>query len=162
MAEKYPFSAYDKYLCLKPDVSIWLILAFLLRPYVVVLLSIANRKDAAGLINLVYSDRIAMILAAIAAIPAIFVVYAFIKRVPDAPDKVRWIWQYGRELLLVASFLNVLVVFLPLLTGFAREISTVGWAQFGISVYIIYYLFTERKVRDTFADFPQPAESDRK
>ena len=162
MANQYPFSAYDKYLCLKPDVNIWLVLAFLLRPYVVVLLSIANRKDATGLINLVYSDRIAMILAAIAAIPAIFVVYAFIKRVPDAPDKVRRIWQHGRKLLLVSSFLNILVVFLPLLTGLAREISTVGWAQFGISVYIIYYIFTEQRVRDTFADFPQPAESDDK
>lgn len=162
MVEKYPFSAYDKYLCLKPDVSIWLVLAFLLRPYVVIFLSIVNRKDAMGLINLVYFDRLAMILAAIAAIPAIFVVYAFIKRVPDAPDKVRWIWQHGRELLLVSSFLNILVVFLPLLTGLAREVSTVGWAQFGISAYIIYYLFTEQRVRDTFADFPQPAESDRK
>ncbi|MEE8429253.1 MAG: DUF2919 family protein [Gammaproteobacteria bacterium] len=162
MANQYPFSAYDKYLCLKPDFSVWLVLVFLLRPYVVVLLSIANRKDHTGLINLVYSDRLAMILAAIAAIPAIFVVYAFIKRKPDAPDKVRRIWQHGRELLLGSSFLNVLVVFLPLLTGIAREISTVGWAQFGISAYIIYYLFTERRVRDTFADFPQPAESDRK
>ncbi len=162
MTKQYPFSAYDKYLCLKPDFSIWLVLAFLLRPYVVVLLSITNRRDTMGLINLVYSDRLAMILAAIAAIPAIFVVYAFIKRVPDAPDKVRRIWQHGRELLLGSSFLNILVVFLPLLTGLVRGVSMIGWAQFGVSVYIIYYLFTERRVRDTFADFPQPAESDRK
>ncbi len=162
MADDYPFSAYDKYLCLKPDFSIWLVLAFLLRPYVVVVLSIANRADRLGLIKLVYSDHLAMTLAAIAAVPAIFVVYAFIKRAPDAPDKVQWIWQHGRELLLVSSLLNILVVFLPLLTGLARHVSTVGWAQLGISVYLTFYLFTERRVRDTFADFPQPAESDRK
>jgi len=103
-----------------------------------------------------------MVLAAIAAIPAIFLVYAFIKRVPDAPDKVRRIWQYGRELLMVSSLSNILIVFLPLLMGLVRGISMIGWAQFGISAYIIFYLVAERRVRDTFADFPQPAESDRK
>jgi len=162
MGKVYPFSAYDSNLCLKPDLGMWLVFAFLLRPYLVPLLSVVNRKDKMGLINLVYADRYAMVFGAIAAIPAIFVLYAFTKRAPEATDNIKRIWQRGRELLLAATLLNVLVVFFPVLVGLVDQVNTIGWVQCGICIFIIYYLFSDKRVRDTFADFPKPPEPDLK
>ena len=162
MAKLYPFSAYDKYLSLKPDLNMWLMFAFLLRPYVIFLLSITNRQDKMGLINLIYFDRFVMILAAIAAIPAVLVMYAFAKRKPEASDKVRWIWCRSGGFLLASVLLNLLIVLVPALMGLLHELGIIIWVELGISVLIIYYLFSNERVRDTFADFPDPVAPDKK
>lgn len=156
MKKQYPFSAYDKYLCLKPDMVLWVAFIFLLRPYVVLVLSVANRKDRMAMINLFYSDRYAMILAAIAAIPAVMVLYAFLKRKPDASDRIRSIWRNGRLLLLGSLILNVIIVFLPLILGAIRSLGMIDWGELALCAYIGYYLLREQRVRDTFADFPPP------
>lgn len=159
--KQYAFSAYDKYLCLKLDATLWVTFIFLLRPFVVLVLSIANRKDRMAMINLFYSDRFAMILAAIAAIPAVFVFFAYLKRSPEASERLRWLWLNGRTLLLLSLALNVVIVFLPLLTGTANSLDMIDWAELGLCGWFGYYLIKNQRALDTFADFPQPTELDR-
>ena len=157
---KYPFSAYDKYLCLRPDFMLWLTFIFLLRPYVVTVLSIANRKDKTGLINMMFEDKSVMVLAALAAIPAAMVLYAYFKRKPEGSERVRKIWRYGRHLLAISTLLNLGIVYVPYLTGMVHEITLAGWIQSGICVLILFYLFAEERAIDTFADFPKQLDSD--
>jgi len=48
-------------------------------------------RDRTGLIDLVYPDRLIMSVGALAGAPAAFLVYAWIKRKPDATPFVRYI-----------------------------------------------------------------------
>lgn len=158
MSSKYPFSAYDKkYLCLNMSTGMWLVLAFLLRPYVIMIMSLANRRDRMGLINMFYADRFGMVLGALAAVPALLLIYAWFKRKPDAPDRVRWLWRHGRVLLIASIVLNIVIVFVPVLLGKAAGIGYVGALQLALCAGILLYLLRSQRVEDTFADFPQPA-----
>ncbi len=150
----YAISDYDKYVCLKWNSFMWLIMLFLMRPYLVLFLSVVNRKDKMGLINLFYEDRIPMILAAAAAIPATMVLYSWIRRTPDGSSKVRWIWKNGRVLLVVSALLNVLIIFLPVVFGAVFKVSMQDLVLLVISTSIFFYLYYSSRVIDVFADFP--------
>lgn len=157
--KKYPFSAYDKHLSLKMSPLMWLAILFLARPYAIFIMSIANRRDRMGVLETFYGDPAVSFLGALAAIPAIILVLAWIKRQPGAAALTRRVWASGRLLLILASILNIIIIFLPALTGAVLRISMVGWIETIICIFIIIYLIRSTRVRDTFADFPQPPES---
>ncbi len=93
MQEKYSIESYDENLCLRINETLWVILLFLLRPYLVTIISLASRTDRARIINMIYSDRMALWWGLLAGVPAILVIYAWIKRKPDAPSFVRMLWH---------------------------------------------------------------------
>jgi hypothetical protein len=94
------------------------------------------------------------VLAVLASIPAIFVIVAWIKKNPASPAFIRKVWQHGAMILTISAVLNIVIVFVPLMTGTVRSINMVGWGQLGVSLLIIGYLYFSERVRDTFADFP--------
>lgn len=154
MTNNYPVSCYDKYLFLKVSGTMWLIFLFLLRPIVVMLLSVTNRTDPMRLIDLVYPDRLSLSLGAFAAIPAAILIYAWVKRVPGASAFVRYVWQKGRIVLIVSTVLGIGVIFAPLVLGTAYKITASGWAQLSISMLVIIVVLRTRYIKDCFADFP--------
>ena len=154
MSKLYPISHYDKNMYLKPNVTTWLIFLFLLRAYVVLILSIVNMRDRTGLIDLVYPDRLTMSLGALAGIPAALLVYAWIKRMPGAPQYVRNIWGKGRAFLAISALLNVCVVFVPLWMGTVHAIAPGDWVQFSIALLIVIVVYSSSYIRDCFNDFP--------
>lgn len=158
MSEKYSIESYDKNLCLKINDNLWLILFFLLRPYMVAIISFVNRADRSGFINMIYSDKMALWWGLLAGVPAVFVIYSWTKRKPEASQFVKRIWSRGRELLAVSALFNAAIVFVPLLIGVVHHVSIVGWIQFGISLVIVLVLYTSTYIKHCFADFPQEAE----
>jgi len=154
MSKYHSISHYDKNLCLKPDVSMWLISIYLLRAYIILILSIVNMRDRTGLIDLFYSDRLAMSMGALAGIPAALLVYAWINRKPDAPQYVRNIWRKGRAFLAVSALLNAGVVIVPFLMGVVFAISPGDWTQFAIALLIMIPIYSSSYIRDCFNDFP--------
>jgi len=157
MNQKYPFSAYDRYLCLAPNGTIWFILLYLMRPYVVMIMSITNLQDHTGLIELVYGGQQAVMgMGALASIPAMAILYAFVKRNPGAGDSVRRLWHQGRNLLMIGIAGNLIILALPFFLVEAYEMNKVAWIQLGIALYIIYELIMSQRIKDTFNDFPKP------
>ena len=154
MSKYHSISRYDKNLCLKPDITIWLIFLFLLRAYVVLILSVVNMRDRTGLIDLVYPDRLVMSLGALAGIPAALLVYAWIKRKSGAPRYVRNIWSKGRAFLAVSALLNACVMFVPFWMGTEHAIAPGDWAQFAIALLIVIVVYSSSYIRDCFDDFP--------
>lgn len=154
MSKYHAISRYDKNLCLKPDATIWLIFLFLLRAYVVLILSVVNMSDRMGLINLVYPDRLTMSLGALAGIPAALLAYAWINRRPSAPQYVRNIWGNGRAFLVVSALLNAGVIFVPFWMGTLHTIPAESWAQFAIALLIVIVVYSSSYIRDCFNDFP--------
>jgi hypothetical protein len=160
MKQQYPFSAYDRYLCLRLTTGAWVVMAYLLRPYVIMTLSLANRQDRWGLINLMYQDRLAMALSAMAAVPVFFVIYAFVKRKPGVTGMARNIWHKGYALIMISLLLNIIIVFVPMLTGKSESVSHAGMMQLAITVFMIVYIVTSQRVRDAFADYPEKTAED--
>ena len=154
MPEHYSIADYDKHLSLKVNGVMWLIILFLLRPYVIGVMSIANRADQMQLINMIYSNHLSMSLSAFAGIPVLLVVYAWARRLPDASSFVRRTWGKGATLLAASAALNAAIVFSPLWLGTARKISVYGWGQLFICVVILFTLFSSKYIKDCFADFP--------
>ena len=165
MSKIYNFSDYDKYLSLKINFELWLIIAYFLRPVILKISTIqmgrgAKSDSVSGLKDLVYPDDFGFFLAFVTIIPVVLVIFAYMKRKPDAPDYIRTLWRNCGKLLLLAAALNVVVVFVPFLFDMAYRINLIGWGQVAIAAYIIFYLMTSRRVRDTFADFPADTEAD--
>ena len=165
MSKIYNFSDYDKYLSLKINFELWLIIAYFLRPVILKISTIlmgrrAKSDSVSGLKDLVYPDDFGFFLAFVTIIPVVLVIFAYMKRKPEAPDYIRTLWRYSGKLLLLAAALNVVVVFVPFLFDMAYRINLIGWGQVAIAAYIIFYLMTSRRVRDTFADFPADTEAD--
>ena len=164
MSKIYNFNDYDKYFALKIDFELWLIIAYFLRPVILKISTIqmgrgAKSASVSGLKDLVYPHDFGFFLAFLTMIPIVLVIFAYMKRKPDAPDYIRTLWRYSGKLLLLTAALNVVVVFVPFLLDLTYRINLLGWGQLAIAAYIIFYLLTSKRVRDTFADFPVDTEA---
>lgn len=155
MQTKYPIYCYDKNACLKMNITMWLILLYLLKSYFIALLSVVNSSGRMQLIDMFYSDRLMLSLGALAGIPAILVIYAWIKREPNAPPLIRQVWRSGGVLLVISAILHACIIFVPLLLGTAHKIVISGWVQLFISLLIVFILYRSLYIRDCFSDFPE-------
>ena len=163
MSKLYNFSDYDKYLSLKINFELWLIIAYFLRPLILKASTIqmgfgAKSASVSGLKDLVYPHDFGFFLAVLATLPVFLVIYAYMKRKPEATEHVRTLWRNSGKLLLLTAVLNIVIVFVPSLVGMAYQINLLGWAQLVIAACILAYLLVSRRVRDTFADFPVAGE----
>jgi hypothetical protein len=160
MSKLYSFSDYDKYMSLKLDLEMWLIIVYFLRPFILEVSTIqmgrgAKSNSVSGLKDLVYPDDFGFFIAFLATIPVLILMYAYTKRKPGASGLVRKIWHNGRKLLVVAAILNLIIIFVPFLVDLTYRLNVLGWGQLAIAAFIIFYLYKTQRVKDTFADFPQ-------
>ena len=154
MQKKHPFTSYDKYLCLKLDSTMWLIMLFLLRPYIVLIFSFSNKADRMQLVNLMYTDKLMMSMGALAGIPAVLLIYAWAKKEPDASDFVKKLWKNGKELIAISALLNAILVLMPLLLGSISKLTLYGWGQLSISIVILITAYKYSYISECLADFP--------
>jgi len=161
MSKIYSFPDYDKYMSLKLDFEVWLIIAYFLRPFILKVSTIqmgrggVKSDSVSGLKDMVYPDDFGFFIAFLATIPVLLLVFAYAKRKPGASGLVRKIWHNGRTLLLVTAVLNIIIIFVPFLMDLTHSINVLGWFQLVIALYIVFYLYTKQRVVDTFADFPK-------
>ena len=154
MKNKYPFNAYDNNLCLKPSLGMWLVMLFFLRPYVIIAMSLSNKADRLGGIKM-FGLGESLIYSAIAALPAMLIIYAWIKRQPEAGAFVRWIWAHGRILLAGSGLFTILYIVLLQVFIKSIKLSFIEAVPVLVCPIILYYLYKSERVKDTFADFPK-------
>ena len=160
MSKLYSFSDYDKHMSLKLDLEMWLIIVYFLRPFILKVSTIqmgrgAKSDSVSGLKDLVYPNDFGFFIAFLATIPVLILVFAYVKRKPGASGLVRKIWHNGRMLLVATAVLNLIIIFIPFLMDLTYRINMLGWAQLAIAVFILFYLYTTQRVKDTFVDFPK-------
>lgn len=155
MARQYSDSAYDKHYCLKVSIPMGLSMLFLARPFVILVMSIANRRDRIGLLETFYHSSFALGVDTFAALPALLVLVAWARRQPNASPAIRWLWSHGRSLLLLATLLNIASVFLPFLLNTGGRMDIPEIAKLAICMVILYVLVKSERTKDTFADFPE-------
>jgi hypothetical protein len=157
----YSFEEYDKYLCLKPSRGLWVVILFLLLPFVITVLTFLFGRRGGdttflkNIQNILYPNDLSLMLAFLASMPALIFMYAWIRRKPGAPDNVKKICRNGAVMLNATAIMNVIIIFLPLLTGGVRSIHWIGWVHASLLFIIINYLRSSQRVKDTFSDFPK-------
>ena len=92
-----------------------------------------------------------------AGLPALIVlVVALFRRVPDAGQPWRWIWEHGRILLITSASLEFALMVVYVIIG-RRQIDEIVVAFAYLDLMILGYLIKSRRVVDLFNDFPKPS-----
>lgn len=150
----YNFSDFDKYMCLSLGTVAWVVILFLMRPYVVLLVSVTNRSNRMEFIELVYPDRLWLAIDTVAALPAVILVAVTFLRRPNAASWVKALWKKGRTLLLASAVLNAIVAMAALALADSHKVSIVSPVLLCFSAWSLWYLLMSKRMRDVFYDFP--------
>lgn len=153
-AQNYDAGDFDRWMCLLPGVATWIVIVFLMRPYVVMAMSFANRTDRMGLIDLIYPERFWFALNALAALPAIAVVVAYLRRRPEAGKWPRRVWANGRIWLIASAVANLVVALVAIVLAPSQGAGIVLPLMVCGAAWTLWYLVVAHRVRDTFMDFP--------
>ncbi len=154
-ARLYDDSAYDKYLSLKPSLSVWLAALFLSReitlPLCMGMAHVAGvNNEALGVMRQLWSFDFTML----PAIPAATLLYLFIRRIPTASRAVRWLWSQGRVLLVISAALDVAAILASMRRTEITDLTLAACTSMAVDVTIVGYSLISQRVRDTFDDFP--------
>ncbi len=113
MSKLYSFNDYDKYMSLKLDFELWLIIVYFLRPFIMKISTIqmgrgAKSDSVSGLKDLVYPNDFGFFIAFLATIPVLLLIMVYMKRKPGASGWVRKIWHKGKQLLLATAVFAII------------------------------------------------------
>lgn len=153
---RYGPQDFDHHLALRMPVRMWLALLFLARPYLVLGMSLANRREPMSLIDALYGDRTILLLDALAALPALAVIGAWLLRRPGARALVRHTWNAGVVLFPLSALVATAVSAVLVVRGYPNDLDPWHVLQALLSIAILGYALLSGRVRDTFRDFPVP------
>lgn len=159
-AASYGLNDFDKYMCLSVGRWTWYVVAFLMRPYLVLVLSFSDRSNRMGLVDLIYPDRLWLAIDTLAALPAVLIVVAYMNRKPGAKEWVSKIWRTGRTWLLASAGANAAVAVASLLLIETTRTSVVSPLMLCVSIWSLWYLVVSKRLPDAFGDFPEDEPED--
>lgn len=102
---QYSINDFDKHNCLKLFWGFYLLLAFLLRGYVIGVLSLSNLRDKLSLIQWFYPESSLFYLSLLSGIPALMLLLLMFSRKPEASDWIKNLWP---KFLLLCSFVFII------------------------------------------------------
>ena len=85
---------FDKFDCLKLSLVLYVMLAFVLRGYLVWLMSVTNMRDRVSILQLAYPQTSLFYLSLLAGAIGLFVVLLICLRKPNGPAWVKKCWPY--------------------------------------------------------------------
>jgi hypothetical protein len=105
----YSVQDFDKFDCLKISKWVYLSLLFILRGYVVWLMSVTNMKDRVGIIQWIYPDTSLFYLSLGSGALGLFIVLVLSLRRPSAKAWVQKCWRRGKVILTFALLFDLVI-----------------------------------------------------
>ena len=152
--QHYSVEDFDKFDCLKLSKYFYLILFFVLRGYLVWLMSVTNMKDRVGLMQLLYPEMNLFFLSLFSGTIGLFVLLVISLRRPDSYPWIRKVWPYTRVLLVVALSFDLLVSLVGFFYWKLLSIPSLI-IQSVIVIALIKLCFTSKRMQINLAEFPQ-------
>ncbi|MGB2740990.1 MAG: DUF2919 family protein [Cognaticolwellia sp.] len=145
---------FDNFDCLKLAPGIYLILLFVLRAYIIWILSVTNMRDHIGTIQWVYPQKALFYLNLVSGVIGLFIVLILSLRRPNAADWVRNCWQKCKVLLMVALTFDL---FIGVLGYFIWQLQSISWLVVHCSLVIsaIIYILRSKRFTINLAEFPE-------
>lgn len=151
---KYSINDFDKHNCLKLSFIFYFILAFLLRGYVVGILSLSNLRDKLSLIQWVYSDSSLFYLSLATGIPGLLLLIVVFSRKPNASNWVEKLWCKFLVLSSIAVCIDLSFYWgQRVLFGMGK----LDWliAQTVVGIGLLILAKKSKRVKINLAEFPQ-------
>lgn len=145
---------FDNFDCLKLAPGIYLILLFVLRAYIIWIMSVTNMRDHVGIIQWIYPQTSLFYLNLVSGVIGLFVVVILSLRRPNAANWVRVVWQKCHILLVVALAFDLLI---GVLGYFIWHLQSLSWLMMHCLLVIVAMLYIVRSKRFiiNLAEFPE-------
>jgi len=152
--QNYSIEDFDKFDCLKLSKRFYLVLLFVLRGYIVWLMSVTNMKDRVATMQWIYPETNLFFLSLISGVIGLLVVLIISLRRPEAPRWVKQLWPYCRTLLVMALIFDFSI---NLIGFFYWQLTSVSWLICqGLVVFVLIYLcFSSKRLQINLIEFPQ-------
>lgn len=152
--QDYSIEDFDKFDCLKLSKTFYFTLAFVLRGYVVWLMSVTNMKDRVATMQWVYPETNLFFISLLSGSLGIFVVFIISLRRPDAPNWVIKVWPHTRSLLVFSLVFDFVI---NLFAFFYWQLTSISWlfTQAIISFAFILLCFKNKRMSINLTEFPQ-------
>lgn len=152
--QAYSIEDFDKFDCLKLSKRFYLVLFFVLRGYLVWLMSVTNMKDRVATMQWIYPETGLFFLSLISGGIGLFVLLIISLRRPDAPLWVVKIWPNSRSLLIFALLFDLII---NLLGFFYWQLTSITWltCQTIIVFALIISCYTSKRMQINLTEFPQ-------
>lgn len=151
---QYSVEDFDNYDCLKLSKRFYLVLLFVLRGYLVWLMSVTNMRDRISIISWVYPETSLFYLSLISGTVGLFIVLIISLRRPEAANWVKISWQHSRKILVVALLFDLSTHFI----GFIYwQLISVEWLvmQATLTITLIALCYKSERFKINLAEFPQ-------
>lgn len=152
--QQYSVEDFDHYDCLKLSKRFYLVLLFVLRGYLVWLMSVTNMRDRVSIISWVYPETSLFYLSLISGTVGLFVVLIISLRRPEAANWVQISWLHSRKILVTALLFDLLTHGLGF---FYWQLISVEWLimQAIITLSLIVLCYNSERFKINLAEFPQ-------
>ena len=152
--QAYSVEDFDKFDCLKLSKYFYLTLLFVLRGYLVWLMSVTNMRDRVGLMQWLYPEKNLFFLSLFSGTIGLLVLFMISLRRPKTYRWVPMVWPYCRALLLVALGFDFAV---NLLGYFYWQLLSLPFlvGQVFILFLLVTLCFTSKRMKINLAEFPQ-------
>jgi len=152
--QHYSVEDFDSYDCLKLSKRFYLVLIFILRGYMVWLMSVTNMRDRVSIISWIYPETSLFYLSLISGAIGLFVVLIISLRRPGAARWVQLSWQHCRTILTIALLFDLLT---HVIAYFFWQLFSLKWImmQTIISIALISLCYTSERFKINLEEFPQ-------
>jgi len=150
----YMPSDFDNFDCLKVSKGIYLSLVFVLRGYLIWIMSVTNMKDKIGVMQWFYPEPKYFYLSLLSGSVGVFVLLVFSLRRPDAKPWVRSSWRRIRMLIIFAFLFDL---FVNAIGFFQWQNQSPLWLIINVIVVLAFtiYLFKSKRVQINIEEFPE-------
>ncbi len=150
----YSVEDFDSYDCLKLSKRFYLVLLFVVRGYIVWLMSITNMRDRVSIISWIYPETSLFYLSLVSGAIGLFIVLMISLRRPDAAHWIQVSWQQCRKILIIALLFDLLT---HAIGYFYWQLLSLEWLamQTVISMGLILLCYSSERFKINLAEFPQ-------
>ena len=152
--QNYSVQDFDSYDCLKLSKRFYLVLLFILRGYIVWLMSVTDMRDRVSFISWIYPQTSLFYLSLLSGAIGLFVVLIISLRRPEAPSWVELGWRHCRTILAIALIFDLLT---HVIGFFYWQFYSLEWIimQTVISISLLTLCFTSKRLTINLEEFPQ-------
>ena len=145
---------FDNFDCLKLAPGIYIILLFILRAYIIWLMSVTNMRDHVGFIQWVYPQTALFYLNLVSGVMGLFIVLVFSLRRPNAKNWVRSCWKQCHILLIIALGFDLAIGVLGYLIW---QLQTLTWIVIHCLLVIsaVAYILRSKRFTINLMEFPE-------
>ena len=145
---------FDNFDCLKLAPGIYLILLFVLRAYIVWIMSVTNMRDHVGIIQWIFPQTSLFYLNLASGALGLFIVLVLSLRRPNAASWVRSSWKKCDVLLIIALIFDLLIT---LFGYFVWQLQSMSWllVHGTLVVGAITYILLSKRFAINLAEFPE-------